>query len=98
MGPTDSIKIDSIKYQELELAKDRQYSFSELGQVSPLAAQEMIENMKMIQMQISETFYHMTDKIDTMFKEMEKVKGEYTKRLDRIEKILRGGGDLLEDI
>jgi flagellar motor switch protein FliM len=81
-----------------EKSKEIQFSFEGLAKLSPEAAQEMLENFKILQSQYAETFYQLANKIDKLMAEVSAAASIKDKRLDRIEKILRGGGDLFDDI
>jgi flagellar motor switch protein FliM len=78
--------------------KGPQYSFEELAKVNPKVAQEMIDNFKIMQMSFAEPYQQLANKIHEIIRKMDKISITNSARLDRIEKILRGGGDLLEDI
>jgi hypothetical protein len=88
---TDDSKL-SVKMGE-SIESSFKYSFEKLANINTEVAQEMIDNFKVLQEQIAMPFYQLADKLDDLYKENSSIK----EKLTRIEKILRGGGDLLED-
>jgi hydrogenase maturation factor HypE len=69
------------------------FDFSELEKIKPILGTEMTQNFEYMQHFMNSFFYNIADKIDSMFVKIDSLDS----RIQRIEKVLRGGGDLLED-